>query len=107
MTAAAKAERFSATNLWNGDVTLGGGAGQTELKVSKATSEEIRSWSSAVEADFPGGHQQIGPHLQPGLTWYRWRYTEPGQGHRHGVRGPGARQPPLGVDPEPWRALES
>ena len=104
---AAKAERFYATNLWNGDVKLGGDAGQTELKVFKATSEEIRSWSSTVEANFPGGYQQIGPHLRPGLTWYRWKYTEPGKDTGMAYEGLVHVNGHWVWTPKPWRALES
>ncbi|WP_433081285.1 hypothetical protein ACQP1P_45615 [Dactylosporangium sp. CA-052675] len=76
---AAKAEQYYKAKLWNGsEVKIAAKPEQTDLKVFKATTEEIRSWSSAVAANFPGGYQQIGPHLKPGLTVYRWKYTEPG-----------------------------
>ncbi|MDG6103588.1 hypothetical protein Daura_35155 [Dactylosporangium aurantiacum] len=103
---ATKAERFYATNLWNGDAKVGGDAAQTELKLFKATSEEIRSWSSAVEANFPGGYQQIGPHLKPGLTWYRWKYTEPGKDTGMAYEGLVHVNGHWVWAPKPWKALE-
>ncbi|GAA2344899.1 hypothetical protein [Dactylosporangium salmoneum] len=76
---AAKAERYYKAKLWNGSaVKIAAKPEQTDLKVFKATTEEIRAWSPDVEANFPAGYQQIGPHLKPGLTVYRWKYTEPG-----------------------------
>ena len=105
--AAAKAERFYATNLWNGDAKVGGDAGQTELKLFKATSEEIRSWSSTVEANFPGGYQQVGPHLKPGLTWYRWKYTEPGKDTGMAYEGLVHVNGHWVWTPKPWKALEN
>ncbi|MET7402756.1 hypothetical protein ABZS66_55675 [Dactylosporangium sp. NPDC005572] len=77
---AGKAESFYKTKLWNGQkVDMGVSAAQTDLKVFQATSEDIRKWTKAVERDFPGGYKQLGPHLKPGLTVYRWKYTEPGE----------------------------
>jgi hypothetical protein len=76
---AAKAERYYKAKLWNGsEVKVAAKPGQTDLKVFKATTEEIRAWSPDVEANFPGGYRQIGSYLKPGLTVYRWKYTEPG-----------------------------
>ncbi|MEV4508513.1 hypothetical protein AB0K00_06100 [Dactylosporangium sp. NPDC049525] len=79
--AAAKAEQFYATSLWNdpANLKIDTGAAKTELLLFHATSEEIRSWSTTVQANFPGGYQQVGPHLKPGLTWFRWRYVKPGE----------------------------
>ncbi|GGM54760.1 hypothetical protein ACFFX1_19355 [Dactylosporangium sucinum] len=77
---ASKAESFYKTKLWNGEkVELAGSAAQTDLKIYQATTEDIRKWTPAVERDFPGGYEKLGAHLQPGLTVYRWKYTEPGE----------------------------
>ncbi|GAA3227660.1 hypothetical protein ACFO1B_22070 [Dactylosporangium siamense] len=103
--AAAKAERFYAANLWN-DAKLTADAGQTQLQVFKATSDEIRSWSPTAEANFPGGYQQAGPHLKPGFTWYRWRYAEPGKDSGMAYDGLVHVNGHWVWTPKPWRALE-
>ncbi|WP_238006879.1 hypothetical protein KZZ52_24870 [Dactylosporangium sp. AC04546] len=76
---AGKAESFYKTKLWNGEkIDMGVSAAQTDLKLFQATTDDIRKWTPAVKRDFPGGYEQLGPHLKPGLTVYRWKYTEPG-----------------------------
>jgi hypothetical protein len=105
--AAAKAEQFYAANVWNGDVKVEVEAAQTEMQLFHATSEEIRSWPIAVQANFPGGYQQVGPHLQPGLTWYRWRYTRPGENSGMAYDGLVHVNGHWVWTPKPWRALES
>jgi hypothetical protein len=105
---AAKVEQFYRRTLWTGQsVDVRGDAAQTDLKVSKATSDDIRSWTSAVQADFPGGYQQVGPHLKPGLTWYRWKYTEPGKDTGMAFDGLVHVNGHWVWTPKPWRALES
>ncbi|MER7275014.1 hypothetical protein ABT369_11190 [Dactylosporangium sp. NPDC000244] len=77
---ASKAESYYKTKVWNGQkVELAGSASQTDLKLYQATTEDIQKWTPAVERDFPGGYEKLGAHLRPGLTVYRWKYTEPGQ----------------------------
>ena len=51
----------------------------TELKLFKATSDDIKAWTPAVEQDFPGGYQKVKDFFKPGLTVYRWKYTKPGE----------------------------
>jgi hypothetical protein len=106
--AAAKAEQFYATSLWkdtaNAKVDIN--AGQTELQVFHATSEELRSWSSAVQANWPGGYQQVGPQLKPGLTWFRWRYTKPGENSGMAYDGLVHVNGHWVWTPKPWKALE-
>jgi hypothetical protein len=50
---------------------------QTELRLWKATSEELQQGASAARA-FPGGYKQLVGKLKPGLTLYSWKYVKPG-----------------------------
>jgi len=76
---AAKAEKGYA-ELWNDPKTvITADAANTELKLSKATTDDIKAWTPAVEADFPGGYQKVKDDFKPGLTVYRWKYTKPGE----------------------------
>ncbi|GAA2633249.1 hypothetical protein GCM10010399_77080 [Dactylosporangium fulvum] len=106
--AATKAEKFYTSKLWNGDeIKLAGKPEQTELKVFKATSEEIRAWGPKVAADFPGGYRQLGTHLKPGLTLYRWKYTEPGDDTGLAFEGLVNVNGHWVWMPKAWQALES
>ncbi len=53
-------------------------AGQTELLLWGATSEELKSWTGNA-AQFPGGYKGLGPHLKPGVTLYRFKFVKPGE----------------------------
>ncbi|MEV0563264.1 hypothetical protein [Dactylosporangium sp. NPDC050588] len=105
--AAAKAEQFYKKNVWTGQkVEVTGSAAQTELKVSKASSDDLKAWTAAAEAEFPGGYKDVGPHLQPGVTWYRWRYTEPGKDSGMAFDGLVHVNGHWVWTPKPWKALE-
>ena len=77
---ASKAEK-GYEELWNDPkaVITRGDAGNTELKLSKATTDDIKAWTHDVEMDFPGGYQKVGQYFKPGLTVYRWKYVKPGE----------------------------
>lgn len=51
----------------------------TELKLSKATTEDLKAWTPAVKNDFPGGYEKVKDAFKPGLTIYRWKYVKPGE----------------------------
>ncbi len=44
--------------------------GQTELKLSKATTDDFKNATDAAK-EFPGGYSKIGDKLQPGVTLFR------------------------------------
>ncbi|AVV44596.1 hypothetical protein C6376_27320 [Streptomyces sp. P3] len=78
---AGRAERFYRTRFWGGSPVPPGPwaqQGQTELKMWKATTEEIRDWTPAVRSNFPGGYADVKDEFNSGLTVYTWRYTRPG-----------------------------
>ena len=76
---APKAEK-SYAELWNDPkAVIGADPANTELKLSKATTDDIKAWTHDVEMDFPGGYQRVGQYFKPGLTVYRWKYVKPGE----------------------------
>ncbi len=76
---AATLEREQAA-LWSSDkAVIGADPANSELELTKATSEEIKAWSPEVRAEFPGGYQRLGSLLKPGVTIYRWKYLKPGE----------------------------
>jgi hypothetical protein len=52
---------------------------QTELHLYKAATEQVRSWTPQVKADFPGGYEHVKDQFRPGFTIYVWRYVVPGE----------------------------
>ncbi|HSN27691.1 MAG TPA: hypothetical protein VLT45_15470 [Kofleriaceae bacterium] len=76
---AAKAEK-GYKELWNDPKSvIGADPANTELKLFKATTDDIKAWTHDVEMDFPGGYQKVKEDFKPGLTVYRWKYTKPGE----------------------------
>lgn len=53
-------------------------AGQTELLLWKATTDELKAGAGDA-GQFPGGYKQVLEHLKPGLTVFRWKFVEPGK----------------------------
>jgi hypothetical protein len=52
--------------------------GQTELKMWKATTDELKA-GTGNSREFPGGYARAAAHLKPGLTVYRWKFVKPGE----------------------------
>jgi hypothetical protein len=76
---AAKAEKGYA-ELWNDPKSvIGADPANTELKLFKATTDDIKAWTHDVEMDFPGGYKKVKDNFKPGLVVYRWKYTKPGE----------------------------
>lgn len=52
--------------------------GQSELKLSAASTEDLQKGSGEAR-EFPGGYGKLAPKLAAGLTIYRFRFVQPGQ----------------------------
>ncbi len=75
----AQAEAHYAS-LWDGgDAVVAPNAGQTALLVSTASSEDAKAWNARAAQTFPGGWKEMGPHLQPGVTWVSFKFVKPGE----------------------------
>jgi len=57
---------------------VGPQAGQTEVLFSSATTEDFVGATDAAKK-FPGGHGRVAAKLEPGVTWYAWKYVKPGE----------------------------
>ena len=77
---AAKAESHY-ESLWSGSLppAMGTDPDQTEVRLWRATTDDIAAWTPEVEAVFPGGYEDLGPHLRPGVTVCKWDYVRPGE----------------------------
>jgi hypothetical protein len=52
--------------------------GQTVSRVFGATTEQLVSGRGAA-LEFPGGYKRIASNLKPRLTWYAFKFVEPGK----------------------------
>ncbi len=103
--AAAKAEA-GYTQAWqNGQMVLKPKAGQTELLLWKATTEELNAWTGDAKDYFPGGYREIATHLKPGVTWYRFKFVEPGETLGMAYDGLVCVNGRWTIFPKPWRVL--
>jgi hypothetical protein len=75
----ADAARAMYEPLWNGSFSIGPEPGQVGVRLSRATTEELQSWSAGVSLQFPGGYRDLAGHLRPGLTIYEFSFVAPGE----------------------------
>ena len=76
---AAKAEAAYEKTLTDPKAVITAPADRTELKLSKATTDDLQKWTAEAQADFPGGYKGVAAKFKPGLTLYRWKYVKPGE----------------------------
>ena len=76
----------------------------TELKIWKATSDELQK-GTGESAEFPGGYKRIAGQLKPGITIYRWKYVKPGATLGMAFDGLVYVNGHWAWFPKPWRAL--
>ena len=103
---AAKAEAVYGPAWDGGQLVIAPKAGQTEVKVFSATSEELKSWSGAA-ADFPGGYKDVAAQIKPGVKVYRFKFVEPGQDLGMAYDGLVNVNGNWRIFPKPWRVAGS
>ncbi|MEV8633374.1 hypothetical protein AB0395_17105 [Streptosporangium sp. NPDC051023] len=106
---AVRAERFYHTRFWGGSPIPSAPwaePGQTVLRTWKATTEEIRSWTPQVRANFPSGYERVKDEFNPGLTIYTWNYTKPGAEYGMAFNGLVFVNGHWTLFPKPWYVLE-
>ena len=87
-----------------GQIVVAPKAGQTEVKVFSATSDEMKSWTGNA-AEFPGGWKDVAAKLKPGLKIYRFKFVEPGKDLGMAFDGLIYVNGNWRIFPKPWRAL--
>lgn len=107
--AAAKAKTAYA-GMWGGGLVLGHKPDQTELQIWEATTEQLHNEpkGNVLKTDakyFPGGYSKAVPSMKKGLTWYRFKFTKPGEELGMGYDGLVHVNGHWAVFPKPWRAL--
>jgi hypothetical protein len=90
---------------WDGgQMVIAPKAGQTQVLVSSATSDELKSWTGGA-AEFPGGWKGVGAQLKPGVTFYRFKFVEPGQELGMAYDGLAHVNGNWRIFPKPWRVM--
>ncbi|GAQ68110.1 hypothetical protein SsS58_08569 [Streptomyces scabiei] len=79
--------------------------GQTEMRMWKATTDDIRAWTPVVRANFPGGYAQVKDRFKAGLAVYTWDYTKPGDERGMAYNGLVYVNGHWAFFPKPWYVL--
>ncbi len=108
--AVATAKAFYAKEWASGRAMIGHKPDQTELKVWKATVEQLTNTpkGNVLKSDakhFPGGYSKVTADLKPGLEIYRFKFVKPGRSLGMGYDGLVHVNGRWVVFGKPWRAL--
>ena len=95
---------------WNpawdaGQMVMAPKPGQTEVKISSATTEELKAGTGNA-SDLAGGWKEVAPKMKPGLKVYRFHFLDPGKTAGMSFDGLIYVNGNWRVFPKPWRALE-
>jgi hypothetical protein len=101
---AAKAEAVYGPAWDGGQMVVAPKAGQTQALVFPATSDELKSWTGGA-TEFPGGWKDVGAQLKPGVTFYRFKFVEPGQDLGMAFDGLAHVNGNWRIFPKPWRVM--
>lgn len=96
--------------LWNaawdsGKMVMAPKPGQTEVKISSATTEELKAGTGKA-SELAGGWKEVAPKMKPGLKVYRFHFLEPGETAGMSFDGLIYVNGNWRVFAKPWRALE-
>ena len=95
---------------WNpqwdaGQVVMAPKPGQTEVKVSSATTDELKAGTGNA-TELAGGWKEAAAKMKPGLKVYRFHFLEPGKTAGMSFDGLIYVNGNWRVFPKPWRALK-
>lgn len=91
--------------LWSDPkAVIGADPANTELKLWKATTDELKAGSGDA-GEFPGGYGRVADKFKPGLTVYRWKYVKPGESLGMAYDGLIHVNGHWAWFPKPWRAI--
>jgi hypothetical protein len=101
---AAKIEALLAPAWDGGKIVVRANPGQTDVRVFRATVDELRTGAAAA-ANFPGGYREVAPHILPGVVVFAFKFTAPGQPLGMAYDGLVFVNGHWALFPKPWRAL--
>ena len=101
---ASKADTVYGPAWDGGQMVIAPKPGQTQVLLSSATSDDLKSWTGGA-AEFPGGWKEVGAQLKPGVTFYRFKFVEPGQELGMAYDGLAYVNGNWRIFPKPWRVM--
>ena len=101
---AAKADAIYSPAWDAGQLVVAPKPGQSEVKISSATTDEMKSWTGAA-TDFPEGWKEVAPKLKPGVKIYKFKFVEPGKDLGMAYEGLVNVNGNWRIFPKPWRAM--
>ncbi|WP_329416523.1 hypothetical protein OG802_33220 [Streptomyces sp. NBC_00704] len=105
---AGRAETFYEGTLWGASPQPArpwAKRGETEVRMAKATTDDIRAWTPTARSNFPGGYEKVKDRFKAGLTVYVWDYTKPGAERGLAYNGLVYVNGHWAFFPKPWYAL--
>jgi hypothetical protein len=103
--AAAKAEAAYGPVWDRGQMVIKGSPDQTEVKLARATTDELKMGTGAASA-FPGGYKTAASFMKPGLTVYAFKFVKPGESLGMAFDGLVFVNGHFAIFPKPWRFLK-
>lgn len=92
-------------NQWQQNPVITPKVGQTQVLLWVATSEDLKNNRGNANA-FPGGYKKIAAYLKPELTFYRFKFAEPGESLGMAYDGLIYVNDKWVLFPKPWRCLK-
>ena len=94
------------TPAWDaGQMVMAPKPGQTEVKISSATTEELKAGTGNA-SELAGGWKKVAPQMKAGLKVYQFHFLEPGKTAGMSFDGLIYVNGNWRVFPKPWRALK-
>ena len=90
---------------WTKATIRPGKPGQTEVKVWSATGADLAAGKGNAK-EFPEQYKKFGRHLVPTLTYWKFKFVEPGKDVGTAYDGLAFVNGHWAIAPRPWRALE-
>jgi hypothetical protein len=101
---AAKANLIYSPAWDSGQLVVAPKPGQTQVLVSSATSDELKAGTGGASG-FPGGWKDVGAQLKPGVTFYSFKFVEPGQSLGMAYDGLAYVNGNWRIFPKPWKVM--
>lgn len=103
--AAAKIEAAQVKDWDSGKAIIKPKPNQTEIKLWGATAADLAAGNGSAK-EFPGGYKKIAKHLGVGVTFYRFKFVEPGKDAGTAYDGLAFVNGHWVIAPQPWKAME-
>lgn len=103
--AASKIEAGQAKEWGSNKAVIKPKPAQTEVKLWSATGADLAKGAASAK-EFPAGYKKVGKHLAPAVTFFRFKFVEPGKETGTAYDGLAFVNGHWVIAPKPWRAFE-